>query len=103
MTEIAIPLKGITRKILLIRNMKVMLDRDLAELYGVETKQLKRAVRRNISRFPTDFKVEVTNVTPTDATARMSAIQTLVADLTPGAGETVDLKSLVYNASPSEL
>ncbi|HCJ66048.1 MAG TPA: DNA-binding protein, partial [Elusimicrobia bacterium] len=38
-----------------IRGKKVMLDRDLAELYGVETKQLKRQVRRNVERFPEDF------------------------------------------------
>jgi len=37
-----------------------MLDRDLAELYGVETKQLKRAVRRNIDRFPDDFMFTLT-------------------------------------------
>ena len=37
-----------------------MLDRDLAELYGVETKQLKRAARRNIDRFPSDFMFELT-------------------------------------------
>ena len=37
-----------------------MLDRDLADLYGVETKQLKRAVRRNIARFPRDFMFELT-------------------------------------------
>ncbi|MBN1493862.1 MAG: ORF6N domain-containing protein [Candidatus Omnitrophica bacterium] len=42
-------------KILLIRGKRVMLDRDLAALYGVETKQLKRAVRRNVTRFPSDF------------------------------------------------
>jgi hypothetical protein len=38
----------------------MMLDHDLAELYGIETKQLKRAVRRNISRFPEDFMFELT-------------------------------------------
>ena len=37
-----------------------MIDRDLADLYGVETKQLKRAVRRNIDRFPSDFMFELT-------------------------------------------
>lgn len=47
-------------KIYLIRGEKVMLDRDLAELYGVETKQLKRAVRRNEKRFPVDFMFELT-------------------------------------------
>lgn len=54
-----IPIETITSKIYLIRNQKVLLDRDLAELYGVETKQLKRAVRRNISRFPEDFMFEL--------------------------------------------
>jgi len=37
-----------------------MLDRDLAQLYGVETKQLKRQIRRNIERFPEDFMFELT-------------------------------------------
>ncbi|RZB32986.1 MAG: hypothetical protein SRB2_04199 [Desulfobacteraceae bacterium Eth-SRB2] len=46
-----IPIKLIASKIYLIRSIKVMLDRDLAELYGVETKVLKQAVRRNIDRF----------------------------------------------------
>ncbi len=41
-------------------DVKVMLDIDLAELYGVETKVLKQAVRRNIDRFPTDFTFEFT-------------------------------------------
>ncbi len=44
-----------------IRGKKVMLDRDLAELYHVETKQLKRQVKRNISRFPEDFMFELTH------------------------------------------
>ncbi|RZJ73859.1 ORF6N domain-containing protein [Flavobacterium sp.] len=47
-------------KIQIIRNQKVMLDRDLAMLYGVETKRLKEAVRRNIDRFPEDFMFELT-------------------------------------------
>ncbi|MBU3927064.1 MAG: ORF6N domain-containing protein [Bacteroidetes bacterium] len=48
-------------KIYFIRGQKVMIDRDLAELYGVETKRLKEAVRRNVSRFPEDFMFEMTN------------------------------------------
>jgi len=43
-----------------LRGEKVMLDLDLAVLYGVETKQLKRAVKRNIERFPSDFMFELT-------------------------------------------
>jgi len=55
-----IPIERITEKIYMIRSQKVMLDRDLAELYGVETKVLKQSVRRNISRFPEDFMFELT-------------------------------------------
>ena len=47
----------VVNKIYVIRNQKVMLDRDLAELYGVETKVLKQAVKRNIDRFPRRFYV----------------------------------------------
>ena len=55
-----VPIELIASKTYLIRNMKVILDRDLAELYGVETKVLKQAVRRNIDRFPADFMFEMT-------------------------------------------
>jgi len=54
-----LPIESITGKIIILRGMKVMLDRDLAELYGVETKVLKQAVRRNITRFPDDFMFEL--------------------------------------------
>ena len=50
-----LPLELIERSIYMIRGQKVMLDRDLAALYGVETKALKQAVRRNANRFPEDF------------------------------------------------
>jgi hypothetical protein len=49
----------VEKKILLIRGQKVMLDFHLAELYGVETKALKRAVKRNLDRFPEDFCFEL--------------------------------------------
>jgi phage regulator Rha-like protein len=55
-----VPIERIASKIYLIRNVKVMLDRDLAELYGVGTKRLKEQVRRNIERFPEDFMFELT-------------------------------------------
>ncbi len=47
----------VAAKILMVRGKKVMLDRDLASLYGVETRVLNQAVKRNISRFPEDFMV----------------------------------------------
>lgn len=58
--KIIIPPEIIEKKVLLIRNYKVMLDRDLAELYGVETRQLTRQVRRNVDRFPFDFMFQLT-------------------------------------------
>ena len=57
-----LPNEIIQSKILVIRKQKVMLDRDLAELYGVETKVLKQAVNRNIARFPEDFMFELTKI-----------------------------------------
>jgi hypothetical protein len=55
-----VPVEVIAAKILIVRGKKVMLDSDLAKLYGVETKHLTRQVRRNIERFPSDFLVRLT-------------------------------------------
>jgi len=54
-----VPIEAIVSKIIFLRGEKVLLDRDLAELYGVTTKVLKQAVRRNIKRFPSDFMFEL--------------------------------------------
>jgi len=54
-----LPMERITGKIYLIRKQKVMLDMDLAELYGVETRTLVQAIKRNIDRFPSDFMFQV--------------------------------------------
>ena len=58
--KLPIPAERIEKAILLLRGQKVMLDRDLADLYGVKTKALKQAVRRNMKRFPEDFMFELT-------------------------------------------
>lgn len=55
-----VPDERLVNKIHIIRDQKVMLDFDLAALYEVETKYLKRQVRRNIERFPEDFLFELT-------------------------------------------
>ena len=55
-----LPDKIIISKIYMIRGMRVMIDRDLAELYGVETRVLNQAVTRNIKRFPEDFMFRMT-------------------------------------------
>ncbi len=54
-----IPVEVIENKIYLIRGQKVMLDRDLAQLYGTETRALKQAVKRNLKRFPPDFMFQL--------------------------------------------
>ena len=55
-----VPSERIERSILLIRGQKVLLDRDLAQLFGVETRALVQSVKRNISRFPEDFMFQLT-------------------------------------------
>jgi hypothetical protein len=60
--EIAIPQEVILNKIYMIRDQKVMLDSDLAELYSVKTKRLNEQVKRNLERFPEDFMFQLTRV-----------------------------------------
>ena len=57
---VKIPVERLEKAIFLIRGEKVMLDRDLAELYGVDTRTLNQSVRRNLERFPPDFIFELT-------------------------------------------
>ena len=57
--ELIIPEEIISNKIYFVRNEKVMLDRDLAELYGVETRTFNQAVKRNVNRFPEDFMFQL--------------------------------------------
>ena len=59
---LVVPEEVLMNKIYVIRNQKVMLDKDLADLYQVETKQLKRQVKRNIERCPEDFMFELTEL-----------------------------------------
>ncbi|HVM48922.1 MAG TPA: ORF6N domain-containing protein, partial [Candidatus Acidoferrum sp.] len=60
MTQL-VPVERVERLIHLARGEKVLLDTDLAQLYGVETKALNRAVKRNWSRFPQDFMFQLTS------------------------------------------
>ncbi len=64
--KISIPLERVERLILVVRGQRVMLDADLAKLYGVETKALNRAHARNRARFPTDFAFQLTEAEFTD-------------------------------------
>ena len=69
---VGIPIERIERSIILLRGQKVILDRDLANLYAVETRVLNQAVRRNIKRFPKDFMFALTR----DEIMRISQIVT---------------------------
>ena len=60
-SNVIVKVGTIQQRILLIRGEKVIIDADLAEIYGVTTKVLNQAVRRNIDRFPSDFMFELTN------------------------------------------
>ena len=59
--KLILPDEIVTSKIRFIRGQKVILDKDLAELYNVETKNLNKAVRRNLKRFPDDFMFQLTH------------------------------------------
>ena len=77
--DLLIPTERIERAILLIRGQKVMLDSDLAELYGVSTKAFNQAVKRNASRFPDDFMFQLT-------TEEAAALRSQFVTLKPGRG-----------------
>lgn len=70
----------ISDKIYFIRNQKVMIDRDLATLYGIETKRLKEQVKRNLSRFPEDFMFELTET-------EYNSLRSQIATLKKGRGQ----------------
>jgi hypothetical protein len=68
--ELSIPVEQIQQSILLIRGKKVMLDTDLARLYGIPTKRLNEQVKRNRDRFPEDFMFQLTAAEKTEVVAK---------------------------------
>jgi len=75
-----VPVEHITQSILVFRGYKVLLDTDLAELYGVATKVLLQAVRRNQERFPEDFMIQLT-------AAEWAALRSRIVTLKPSRGQ----------------
>jgi hypothetical protein len=71
------PLERFVRTILLIRGQRVMLDADLAKLYGVPTKRLNEQVRRNANRFPDDFMFQLTVEEKAEVVANCDHLQSL--------------------------
>jgi hypothetical protein len=77
-TDVGIPQELIERSILLVRGQKVMLDEDLAELYGVEIRVLNQAVKRNSKRFPDDFMFQLAAEEYTECQALRSHFVSIV-------------------------
>jgi phage regulator Rha-like protein len=75
--ESLVPNELIASRILLIRGQKVMIDADIAQLYGVDTKRLNEQVKRNKSRFPENFMFELTNAEKTDVVANCDHLENL--------------------------
>ena len=86
-------LEIIKNKIYEIRGQRVMLDRDLAQLYGVETKVLNQAVRRNLERFPEDFMFELTKA---EANLLEISSRSQIVTLNKGRGATLKYAPLVF-------
>ena len=79
-----IPLKRIERAILLIRGERVMLDLDLAAVYGVATKALNQAVKRNESRFPSDFMFQLTEAEKSEVVTNCDHLAALISKAREG-------------------
>jgi len=78
-SKIAIPVQRIENRILLVRGHKVLLDADLAALYGVDTRRLNEQVRRNVAKFPADFMFQLTD-------AEFARLMSQFATSKPGRG-----------------
>ena len=75
-----LPIERIAKKIYLLRNQKVMIDKDLAELYGVSTGRLNEQVKRNIDRFPEDFMFQLSRT-------ESEILRSQIAIIKPGRGK----------------
>ena len=75
--SVIIPIERVEKTILLIRGQKVILDTDLAKLYGVTTKRLNEQVKRNRDRFPEDFMFQLTHQEKADVVAKCDHLSRL--------------------------
>jgi hypothetical protein len=87
--DVVDPLAEVTGRILVVRGQRVMLDADLARLYGVSTKAFNQAVRRNRSRFPGDFLLELTN-------QEVASLRSQFVTLKTGRGEHRKYRPLAF-------
>ena len=81
--ENIIPIENIQSKIYIIRGERVMLDHDLAILYGVDTKRLNEQVKRNIQRFPIEFRFQLSSIEKDELVANCDQFKNLKHSSTP--------------------
>ena len=94
-TSIALPDESIEDTILLIRGKKVILDHDLARLYGVATKVLNQAVKRNLDRFPEDFMFQLTKA-ETEEWQRLKRLRSQIVTLKKTRGTTYQVPTIRF-------
>ena len=82
--RLMVPVEHVERRILLVRGHKVILDADLAELYGVPTKRLNEQVRRNVERFPEGFMFHLTREEYRSLKYQFGTLETKMQSVTPG-------------------
>src|SRR5688572_25456356 len=87
--DVTDPLAEVAARILVVRAQRVMLDADLAQLYGVSTKAFNQAVRRNRGRFPADFLIELTN-------QEVASLRSQFVTLKTGRGEHRKYRQLAF-------
>jgi hypothetical protein len=87
--DVTDPLAEVAGRVFVVRGQRVMLDADLARLYGVSTKAFNQAVRRNRSRFPGDFLVELTN-------QEVASLRSQFVTLKTGRGEHRKYRQLAF-------
>jgi predicted AAA+ superfamily ATPase len=85
----AAPVEGITPSILILRGQRVILDNELARIYGVETRVLNQAVKRNAERFPQDFRFQLT-------VAESAASRSQPVTLKPGRGKNIKFRPFAF-------
>ena len=94
-TSIALPDESIEDTILLIRGKRVILDHDLARLYGVATKVLNQAVKRNLDRFPEDFMFQLTNA-ETEERQRLKRSRSQIVTLKKTRGTNIKYQPFAF-------
>jgi ORF6N domain len=92
-SKTSVPVEDITRSIVILRGHRVLLDSELARIYGVETRVLNQAVKRNAERFPDDFRFQLTAV-------ETAASRSQSGTLKPSRGQNIKFLPYAFTEHP---